>query len=188
MSWLFTLGTQSIRASTSASVLPMNIQDCFPSGQTGLILQSKGLKGVFSSTTVQKDQFFGAQPSLWSNSHTWSNLLYGPILTPSHTHMTTGKIIALTVQILFGEVLFLLFHMLSKFVLAFPPRSKCLLISWLQTPSAVILEHKKIKSVTVSNFSSSICHEVILVFFSIFQIPYSSLYKLKHYFCLVVIL
>ena len=106
----------------------------------------------------------------------------------SHLYMTTGKIIALTVQILFGEVLSLLFHMLSKFVIAFPSRSKCLLISWLQTPSTVILEHKKIKSVTVSNFSSSICHEVVLVFFSIFQIPYSSLYKLKHYFCLVVIL
>ena len=70
MNHFFASGGQSIVASASASVLPMNIQDCFPLGQTGLILQSKGLSGVFSSTTVQKDQFLGAQPSLWSNSHT----------------------------------------------------------------------------------------------------------------------
>ena len=72
MSWLFPSGGQSIRA--SASVLPMNIQDCFPLGLTGLIsLQSKGLSRVFSNTTVQKHQFFGAQFSLQSNSHihTW---------------------------------------------------------------------------------------------------------------------
>ena len=70
MRWLFTSGGQSIRVSTSASVLPMNIQDWFPLGLTGLIsLQSKGLSRVFSNTTVQKYQFFGAQPSLWSDSH-----------------------------------------------------------------------------------------------------------------------
>ena len=68
------LGGQSIRASASESVLPKNIQDCFPLGLTGLIsLQSKGLSRVFSNTTVQKYQFFGAQPCLYSNSHinTW---------------------------------------------------------------------------------------------------------------------
>ena len=72
MSWLFTSGGQSFGA--SASVLPMNIQGWFPLGLTGLIsLQSKGLSGVLSSTTVWKHQFFGAQPSLWSSSHihTW---------------------------------------------------------------------------------------------------------------------
>ena len=70
MSWLFISGGQSIEASTSASVLPMNIQGLFPLGLTDLVsLQSKGLSRVFSSTTVQKHQFFGAQPSLWSNSH-----------------------------------------------------------------------------------------------------------------------
>ena len=68
--WFFTSGGQSVRASTSTSVLPMNIQGWFPLGLTGLIsLQSKGLSRVFSSTTVQKHQFFGTQPSLWSNSH-----------------------------------------------------------------------------------------------------------------------
>ena len=70
MSWLFALGRQSIRASASASVLPMNIQGWFPLGLTVLIsLQSKGLLRVFSSTTTQKHQFFSAQPSLWFNSH-----------------------------------------------------------------------------------------------------------------------
>ena len=66
MSQLFTSGGQSIGASASASVLPMNIQDWFPLGWTGLILQTKGLSRVFSNTTVQKHQFFGAQPSLWT--------------------------------------------------------------------------------------------------------------------------
>ena len=70
---------QSIGASASASVLPMNIQDWFPLGWTGLIsLQSKGLWRVFSNTTVQKHQFFGAQLSLWSNSHIHTWLLEKP--------------------------------------------------------------------------------------------------------------
>ena len=74
MSQLFTSGGQSIGASTSSSVLPMNIQDWFPLWLTGLIsLPSKGFLKVFCNTTVQKRQSFGAQPSLWSNSHihTW---------------------------------------------------------------------------------------------------------------------
>ena len=73
-SQLFTLGGQSIRASASASVLPMNIHSWFPSGLTGLFsLLSRGLSWVFSSTTVRKHQFFGTQSSLWSDSHirTW---------------------------------------------------------------------------------------------------------------------
>ena len=73
MSQLFTLGGQRIGVSASASVIPMNIQGWFPLGLTGLILLSKGLSKVYSSTTVWKHQFFGAQPSFWSNSHirTW---------------------------------------------------------------------------------------------------------------------
>ena len=70
MNQLFTSGGQSIGALVSASVLPMNIQDWFPLGLTGLIsLLCKGLSRVFSNTTIQKHQFFNAQPSLWSNSH-----------------------------------------------------------------------------------------------------------------------
>ena len=68
----------------------------------------------------------------------------------SHAYMTTGKTIALTRWVFVSKVMSLLFNMLSRFVIAFLPRSKCLLIAWLHSPSAVILEPKKIKSVTVS--------------------------------------
>ena len=75
--------------------------------------------------------------------------------------MTTGKTIALTICTYVGKVMSLLFNMLSRFVIAFLPRSKCLLISWLQSPSTVILEPKKIKSDTISIVSPPICHEVM---------------------------
>ena len=75
--------------------------------------------------------------------------------------MATGKTIALTRQIFVGKVMSLLFNMLSRLAIAFLPRSKCLLISWLQSPSAVIWEPEKIKSLTVSIVSPSICHEVM---------------------------
>ena len=79
----------------------------------------------------------------------------------SHPCMTTGKTIALTIQIFVGKVMSLLFNMLSRFVIDFLPRSKHLLMSWLQSPFAVILEPKKTKSVTVSIVSPSICHEMM---------------------------
>ena len=79
----------------------------------------------------------------------------------SHPYMTAGKTIALTRRAFVGKVMSLLFSMLSRFVIGFLPRSKHLLISRLQSPSAVILEPKKIKSVTVSIVSLSICHEVM---------------------------
>ena len=117
MSWLFESGGQNIGASASASVLLINFQDWFPLWLTGLItLQSKGLSRVFSRTTVWNHQVFSSQPSLWSNSH---------------IHMTTRKTIALTRQ-----MMSLLFNTLSRLVIAFPPRSKHLLISWLQSPSS----------------------------------------------------
>ena len=78
----------------------------------------------------------------------------------SQLYVTTGKTIALTIQTFVARVMSLLFNTLSRFVTAFLPRSKCLLISWLQSPSIVILEPKKRKSVTTSIFSPSICHEV----------------------------
>ena len=77
-----------------------------------------------------------------------------------HPYMTTRKTIALTVWIFAGKVMSILFNMLSRFLIAFLPRSKHLLIAWLQSPSAVILEPKKIESVTVSVVSPSLCHEV----------------------------
>ena len=123
MNQLFASGGQSTGASASASVLPMNIQDWFPLRLTGLILLSKELSRVFSSATVQKHQFFGSQPSLWSNSHIHTWLL---------------EKIALTIQTFAGKVISLLFNTLSRSVIAFLPRSKHLLISWLQLLSAVI--------------------------------------------------
>ena len=88
---------------------------------------------VFSNIIVQRYQFFGAKLSLWSNSH---------------SYMTTGKTIALTRQTFVGKVMSLRFNMLSGLATAFLPGIKRLLISWLQSPSAVILEPKKIQSVT----------------------------------------
>ena len=115
---------KSIEVSASTSVLPMNIQDWSPLEWTGWIsLQSKGLSRVFSNTTVQKHQFFGPQLSLYSNS---------------------GKTITLPGGTFVGKVMSLPFNILSRLVIVFLPRSKHLLISWLQSPSAVILEPKKI--------------------------------------------
>ena len=79
----------------------------------------------------------------------------------SHPYMTTVKTIALTRRTFFGKVMSLLFNMLSRLVMAFLPRSKCLLISWLQSPFAVILGPQEIKSLTVSIVSPSISHEVM---------------------------
>ena len=125
---------------------PMNIQHCFLLGCNGWIaLQSKGLSSIFSNTTVQKHQFFDAQLSSQSSSH---------------PYMTTGKTIALTRWTFVGKVTSLLLNVLSRLVITFLPRSKHLLISWLQSPSAVILESKKITSVTVSIASPSIYHEM----------------------------
>ena len=125
----------------------MNIQDWFPLGWTGWIfLQSRGLSRVFSNTTVQKHQFFSTQLSLRLNSH---------------PYMTTGKTIALTRWTFVAKVMSLFFYMLPRLVITFLPRSKHLLISWLQSPSAMILEPKKIKSDTVSIISPSFCHEVM---------------------------
>ena len=130
MSQFFVSGGQSIGVSGSTSVLPMNTQDWSPLAWTGWIsLQSKGLSRVVSNTTVQKQQFFGAQLSLWSNSH---------------IHMTTGNTTAMMRRTFVRKVMSLLFNMLSRLVITFLPRSKHLLISWLQSPSAVILESKKI--------------------------------------------
>ena len=108
----------------------------------------------------------------------------------SHPYMTTGKTIALTRQTFVGKVMSLLFNILSRFVIAFLPRSKCLLISWLQSPSAVILEPPKIKFVTISVVSPSVCYEVgldamILVFWMLSfkpNFPLSSFTFIKRLF------
>ena len=126
MSWLFVSVDQSIGASAWASVLPMNIQDWFPLEWTVSLLQHHNSK----PSVLRCSAFF--------------------IVHLSHPYMTAGKTIALTRWTFVGKVMCLLFNMLSRLVIAFFPRSKCLLISWLQSPSTVILELKKIKSVTIS--------------------------------------
>ena len=148
MSQLIAWGGQRTAVSASASVLPKNTQGWSPSEWTGWIsLQSKGLSRVFSNTTSSKasvlqcSAFFTVQLS--------------------HPYMTTGKTIAMTRRTFVGKGMSLLLNMLSRLVLTFLPRSKRLLISWLQSPSAVILEAKKIKSDTVSPVSPSISHEVM---------------------------
>ena len=129
MSQLFTWGGQTTGVSALASFLPKKSQGWSPSEWTGWISsQSKALSRVFSSTIVQKHQFFGAQLSTQSNSH---------------PYMTAGNTIALTRRTLVGKVMFLLLNVLSRLVITFLSRSKCLLISWLQSPSAGILEPQK---------------------------------------------
>ena len=107
------------------------------------LLAVHGTLKIFPNTIVQKDQFFSTQLSSWSNSyiHTW----------------LLEKTIALTRWTFVGKVISLLFNMLSRFVIAFLRRSKCLLISWLLLPSAVILEAKKLKAVTVPIVCPTIC-------------------------------
>ena len=147
MSWLFVSGGQNVEASASVSALPMNIQglyfriDCFDLFAVQGTLMS--LLQYYSSkeSIIQRSAFFMVQLS--------------------HPYMTTEKTIALTRQTFVSKVMSLLSNMLSRFDIAFLTRSKHLLISCLQSLSTVILEPKKIKSVTVSIFPPSICHEVM---------------------------
>ena len=118
MSRLFSSNDQNIGA--SALILQMNIKGGFPLELTGLIsMLSKGLSRLFFSTIVWKHQFFSTQPFLWSNSHIHTWLL--------------DKTMALTIWTFVGKVMSLLFNMLTRFVIAFLPRSKHFLISWLQS-------------------------------------------------------
>ena len=138
MSQFFPSGGQRIGASASVSVLPVNIQGWFPLGLTDLIsFLSKGLKSLL--------QYHSSKASvLWHSAFFMVQL--------SYPYMTIGKTVALTRQNFIGKVTSLLFKTLSRFVIDFLPRSKGLLISWLWSPSAVILESKKIKSVSASTF------------------------------------
>ena len=147
MGWLFALGGQSTGTSASASVLPMNSQSWFPLELAGWIsLLSKGTSRVFSNTTVQRHQFCGTQTSLWPKLYIYTWLLEKPYLWLHRSLLAKSCLI---------------FNMLSRFVIAFLPRSKSLLISWLRSQSAVILEPKKINSNTVSIVPPSICHVVM---------------------------
>ena len=142
MSQLFALGGQSIGVLASTSILPMHTQDSSPLGWTGWIsLQSKGLSRVFSNTTVQKHQFFCSQLSSQSNSHIHTGPLEKPVYIMSLFH-----------------------NMLYRLFITFLPRSKCLLISWLHSPSAVILKPRKIKPAIYLPWSDGTgCHDLSLM-------------------------
>ena len=156
MSQFFTLGGQSIGVSASA---------CLSNENSGLI--SFGVDWLYL-LAVQGALKNLLQPHSSKTSILQHCFLYSPTLTSIHDYRK--KNIALTRWTFVGEVMYLLFNMLFRLVIAFLLRSKCLLISWLQTPSAMILELRKIKSLTVSIVSPSICHEemgpdaMILVF------------------------
>ena len=134
MSQLFASGGQSVGVSASTLVLPMNI----------------AVQGTLKSLL----QHHSSKASIH-----WHSAFF--IVQLSHPYMTTGKTIALNRWTFVGKVMSPLFNMLSRLVITFLPRSKRLLISWLQSPSAVILEPPKIKSVSVFIVSQSICHEVM---------------------------
>ena len=136
ISQFFPSGGQSIGVSASASVLPINIQDWFPLGWTGWIsLQSEELSSLLqhhsSKASIPWCSAFFIVTALTSMYDYWKN------------HNFTRRTFV-------GKVMSLLLNMLSRLVIAFPPRSKCLLISWLQSSSALILEPQKIKSLTIS--------------------------------------
>ena len=123
----------------------MNIQDLFPLGLNLLAVQGT-LKSLYQ-------QHSSKASILWRSAFFRVQLLY--------PYMTAGKAKALTRQTFVSKVMSLLFNTLSRFVIALLPRSKSLLTLWLQSPSTVVLEPKKIKSVIVSIFPPSICHEVL---------------------------
>ena len=168
MSWLFTSGSQCIEASTSANN-PSNEYSgliCFRIDWFDLIAAQGTLKSL-----------------LWHHDLKVSVLQHSDFVVQlSHPYMNTGKTIALTTWTFVGKVMSLLFNILSRFAIAFLPKSKCLLIAWLESPSTVILEPKKIKFVHASTFSSSICHEVmgpdaiILIFNVDFQANFFNLH------------
>ena len=149
MSQLFSSGGLSIRVSASASVLPNEYSGLIPFRINW-----------FNLLVVQ-----GTLKSLLQHHSSKSPIIWGSaffIVQLSHPYMTTGKTTALAIWTFVSKVMSLLFNALFRFVTAFRPRSKHLLISWLQSPSAVILEPKKIKSLTISFVSPSICHEVMM--------------------------
>ena len=148
MSQLFASGGQSTGVSASTSVLPMN--------SPGLISFRMDLLDllVVQGTLKSLLQHHSSKASILQRSAFF-------IVQLSHPYMTTGKTIALTRRTFVDKVMSLLFNMLSRLVITFLPWSKRLLISWLQSPSAVILEPRKIKSATVSTVSPSICHGVM---------------------------
>ena len=148
MSQLFASGSQSI-GDSAFSISPSNEHSgliSFRMDWLDLLTGQGTLKSLLQHHSLKASIF-------------WRSVFF--IVQLSHPYMTTGKTIALTLLTFVDKVMFLLFNTLSRFVITFLTRSKGLLISWPQSQSATILEPKKIKSVTVSIVSPSICHEVM---------------------------
>ena len=158
---LFASGGQSVGASASASIVPVNIWGCFPLRLTDLLVVQGTVKSLLQHHSLKASvlwfstKFFTAQLS-----HS-----YNTFIVLSKCRQKPGfpaeKTTALTIWTFVGKVMSLLFNTVPRFVIDFLPRSKCLLISWLQSPSTVILKSKKMKSVTASAFPPSVCHEVM---------------------------
>ena len=148
MSQLFASGSQSIGASASASVLPINIQDCC----VFFFLL------VWSPCSPRDSQESSTTPQFKSIDSLILSFLYGPTLTSIHDYWKNHSFDQIDFV---SKVLSLLFSMLSRLVIAFPPWRKRVLISWLWSPSAVILEPKKINPVIVSIVSPSVYHEMM---------------------------
>ena len=148
MSQLFTCGGQSTGSFSFSIITSKETQDWSPFRMDWLDLLA--VQGTLKSLL----QHHSSKASILRNSAFFTVQL-------SHPYMTTGKTIALNRWTFVGKVMSLLLNMLSRLVITSLPRSKCLLISWLQSPSAVILEPTKIKSGTVSTVSPSISHEVM---------------------------
>ena len=140
-------GGQSIGVSASASVLPMNIQDWFPLGLM-----------VGSPWCPRDSQESSPSPQFESMNSLWFSLPYEPALTSIHDYWKNQSFDYMN---LCQQSDVSAFYMQSRLVIAFLPKGKCLLISWLQSPSAVISEPKKIEPVTIYIVSPSICHEVM---------------------------
>ena len=148
MNWLFTPGGQILEFQLQLSVLLINIQGLisFRIDWFDLLACQRTLKSLLQHHNLKAS-------ILWCSAFFMVQL--------SHLYRTTGKTVALMIWAFVSKVMSLPFNTLSRFVIAFLPRSGCLLTSWLQSLSTVILEPKKIKSVTASTFSSSVCYEVM---------------------------
>ena len=138
-------GFQSIGALVLAPVLPVNIQGWFPFRIDWFDLLA--VQGTLKSLLQHQNS---------EGSILWHSAFF--MVQLSQSYITTGKTIALIIWAFVGKVVLLLFNRLSRFIMAFLPRSKPFLISWLRSPSAVILEPRKVKFVPVLTFSPSICH------------------------------
>ena len=154
----------SIRVFSNESTLCMRWPECWSFGFN--VNPSKEIPGLISFRMDWLDLLAvqGTLKSLLQHHSSKASILQCSaffIVQLSYPYMTNGKTIALTRQTFVDKIMSPLFNMLSRLVITFLPRSKCLLISWLQSPSAMILEPRKIKSATVSTVSPSICYEVI---------------------------